>query len=94
MLISKRDGARLIEYIKAEQKEAKAAEDYEKKRRGDSVEEERKEINLEDNGDEEALENPCGGKEEDERDECEADFVAAKAEKERKRKKERDEKER
>lgn len=39
------------------------------------------------------MENPCGGKEGDEKEECEADFEATKAEKMRIQKRERDQRE-
>jgi len=79
MIISRKDGDTLVEYIRSEQRDTQAAQDYESKRRGETGQKE-----------DEPLENPCGGKEGDEKEECEADFAATKAEKERLRKRERD----
>jgi len=61
MLISKRDGQRMIDYIRAEQRKVKATEDYEKKRNGGYSD-----------GEDEDKEDPCEGREGDEKVNCEA----------------------
>ena len=84
MLISKRDGERILDYIRTEQKKEKAAEEYRKRQGGgrrddDDEEKDEKESELD-------RKDPCEGKEDDERKECEE----AEAEKKRKREEEKE----
>ena len=68
MLISKRDGQRLIDYIRKEQRNSKAADDNERAQNGDYGHGD----DLDEEEDNKTLKDPCVGMEGDEKDECDA----------------------